>query len=110
MDSPDDVLKDFDYVVASVHSQMKLPRDEQTQRVLTAVANPYVNILAHPTTRKFGQRDPIDIDLKKVFDAAAQSGTAVEINSGGNRMDLNGAQAKLAREIGCVIATDTDAH
>jgi len=110
MDYPDDVLKDFDYVVASVHSQMKLPRDEQTQRVLTAVANPHVNILAHPTTRKFGQRDPIDIDLEKVFDAAARNGTAVEINSGGNRMDLNGAQAKLAREMGCVLTTNTDAH
>ena len=110
MDYPDDVLKDFDYVVASVHSQMKLPRDEQTQRVLTAIADPYVNILAHPTTRKIGQRDPIDIDLEKVFEAAAQNGTAVEINSGGNRMDLTGAQAKLAKEMGCVIATDTDAH
>ena len=110
MDYPDDVLKDFDYVVASVHSQMKLPRDEQTQRVITAVANPHVNILAHPTTRKFGQRDPIDIDLEKVFDAAARNGTAVEINSGGNRMDLNGAQAKLAREMGCVLTTNTDAH
>ena len=110
MDYPDEVLKDFDYVVASVHSLMKLPRDEQTQRVLTAIANPYVNILAHPTTRKIGQRDPLDIDLEKVFDAAAQSGTAVEINSGGNRMDLNGAQAKLAKEMGCVLTTDTDAH
>jgi len=110
LDYSDDILKDFDYVVASVHSHFKLPRQEQTDRVLAALANPYVNILAHPTTRKIGARDPIDVDLEKVFTAAAETGTAVEINSGGNRMDLNGTQAKLARELGCILTTDTDAH
>jgi len=110
LDYPDDVLKEFDYAVVSVHSHFQLPLQEQTERVLAAVAHPSANVLAHPTAVKFGERKPIDVDLEKVFEECAQRGTAVEINSGGNRMDLNGAQARLARGRGCVLATDTDAH
>jgi DNA polymerase (family 10) len=110
LDYPDEILKELDYVVASVHSKFTLPEEEQTERVIRAMKNPYVNIYAHPTTRLIGARDPIDIDLEAVMEAAAASGTALEVNAYPNRMDLNGAHARMAKEKGCVLAVDTDSH
>jgi len=78
--------------------------------VIRALKNPYVNIYAHPTTRLIGNRDPIEIDLEAVMEAAASSGTALEVNAYPNRMDLNGAHARMAKEKGCVLAVDTDSH
>ncbi|TLZ58488.1 MAG: DNA polymerase/3'-5' exonuclease PolX [Methanobacteriota archaeon] len=110
LDYPDAVLRELDYVVVSVHSKFTLPEDEQTERVIRALKNPYVNIYAHPTTRLIGNRDPIEIDLEAVMEAAASSGTALEVNAYPNRMDLNGAHARMAKEKGCVLAVDTDSH
>lgn len=110
MDYPDAVLREFDYVIASVHSKFTLERKEQTERVVGAVQNPCVNILAHPTTRLIGQRDPIQIDLEAVFSAAAESDTAIEINAYPTRMDLTGSQARTARNAGCKLVVDTDSH
>ncbi len=110
MDYPDGVLKEFDYVLASIHSRFTLPRKEMTARVVAAVENPWVSILAHPTARLIGARDPIDLDLDAVFAACARTKTAVEVNAGPTRMDLTGPQARAARAAGCVLATDTDAH
>ena len=110
LDYPDAVLRELDYVVVSVHSKFTLPEDEQTERVIRALKNPYVNIYAHPTTRLIGNRDPIEIDLEAVMEAAAASGTALEVNAYPNRMDLNGAHARMAKEKGCVLAVDTDSH
>lgn len=110
LDYPDDVLKEFDYVLAAVHSKFGLGREEQTKRVVTAISNPYVNILAHPTAGLLGKREPIAIDLDAVFAAAAKNGTAIEVNGYPDRMDLNGAQARRAKEAGCTLAVDTDSH
>lgn len=110
MDYPDEVLKEFDYVLASIHSKFALPRKEMTARVIAAVENPYVSILAHPMARLIGSRQPIDIDFDAVFAACARSGTAVEVNAGPTRMDLTGPQARAAKEAGCVLTVDTDAH
>jgi len=110
MDYTDEVLKEFDYVIAAVHSKFTLPEKEQTERVAAAVRNPHVDLLAHPTTRQFGWRGPIQIDLEEVFAACAKAGTAIEIDAHPRRMDLNGAQARAARKAGCTISVDTDAH
>ena len=110
MDYTVEVLKEFDYVIAAVHSKFTLPEKEQTERVAAAVRNPHVDLLAHPTTRQFGWRGPIQIDLEEVFAACAKAGTAIEIDAHPRRMDLNGAQARAARKAGCTISVDTDAH
>ncbi|MEK6988217.1 MAG: DNA polymerase/3'-5' exonuclease PolX, partial [Candidatus Thermoplasmatota archaeon] len=78
--------------------------------VVAAVENPYVNILAHPTARLIGKRDPIDVDLEAVFGAAAKAGTAIELNAYPNRMDLTGSQGRAAKEAGCRLTVDTDSH
>lgn len=110
MDYPDEVLKEFDFVIASIHSKFMQPREEMTRRVVAAVENPYVNILAHPTARLIGKRDPIDVDLEAVFGAAAKAGTAIELNAYPNRMDLTGSQGRAAKEAGCRLTVDTDSH
>jgi DNA polymerase (family 10) len=110
MDYSDEVLKEFDFVIGAVHSRFTLPIQEMTARVVAAVRNPYVNILAHPTTRKIGQRDPIQIDLDEVYAACTAAGTAIEIDAYPDRMDLNGTQARAAHNAGCTIAVDTDSH
>jgi len=110
MDYPDEVLKEFDFVIGAVHSRFTLPIQEMTARITAAVRNPYVNILAHPTTRKIGQRDPIQIDLDEVYSACTAAGTAIEIDAYPDRMDLNGTQARAAKNAGCTIAVDTDSH
>ena len=110
MDYPDEVLKEFDFVIAAVHSRFTQPIREMTARVVAAIRNPYVNILAHPTTRKIGQRDPVEIDLGEVFAACASAGTAIEIDAYPDRMDLNGTQARAAQKAGCTISVDTDSH
>jgi len=110
MDYPDEVLKEFDFVIGAVHSRFSLPVKEMTARLVAAVRNPYVNILAHPTTRKIGQRDPIQVDLDEVYAACAAAGAAIEIDAYPDRMDLNGPQARAANKAGCTIAVDTDSH
>ncbi len=110
MDYPDEILKEFDYVLASVHSKFTMPETEMTRRVVAAVENPHVSILAHPMARLIGARDPIAIDFDEVFAACARTGTAVEINAGPTRMDVTGPQARAAKAAGCVLAVDTDAH
>ena len=110
LDYPDEILRELDYTIVSVHSKFSLTEEEQTERVVTALRNPYANIFAHPTTRLLGSRDPIALDLEAVMDAAAGSGTALEVNAYPNRMDLNGAYARMAKEKGCMLAIDTDSH
>ncbi|HYM39235.1 MAG TPA: PHP domain-containing protein, partial [Thermoplasmata archaeon] len=110
MDYPDSVLKEFDYVLASIHSKFTLPKKEMTERLVAAIENPYVNVLAHPMARLIGARDPIEVDFDEVFAACARTQTAIEINAGPTRMDLTGAQARAAKAAGCVLAVDTDAH
>ena len=110
MDLADETLAQLDIVIASVHSKFDLTETEQTARVLRALDNPYVRILAHPTGRKLLRRDPYKIDLHQVFARAAQLGVAVEHNAAPARTDLSDANMRLAKSLGCRISINTDAH
>jgi DNA polymerase (family 10) len=110
VDWPAEFLEGFDLTVASVHSHFNLSRDEQTARVLRAIENPHVSVIGHLTTRKIGGRPPIDLDLDAVFAAAARTGTALEINSHPDRLDLSDEHVLWARRHGVRFAVNTDAH
>jgi DNA polymerase (family 10) len=110
LDEPADMLRRFDFVIAAVHDHLELGRDEQTQRLLRALENPYVSILAHPTSRILFERPAIDVDLAAVFDAAARHGVAVEINGQPKRMDPDGALIRTARDRGALLCVNPDAH
>jgi DNA polymerase (family 10) len=110
VDWDQDFLDRFDLTVASVHSHFTLSRDEQTRRVIRAIENPGVNIIGHLTGRRIGSRAPIELDLDAVFKAAAQTGTALEINSHPDRLDLKDEHVLWARRHGVRFAVNTDAH
>jgi DNA polymerase (family 10) len=110
LDLPDDCLASLDVVVASVHTALDQPRDQITQRVLSALRSPHVDVLAHPTSRRLDRRGETRLDLDAVIAEAVNTGTALEINSSPWRLDLNDNWARKAREAGAVLAIDTDAH
>jgi DNA polymerase (family 10) len=110
VDWDQDFLSAFDLCVASVHSHFNQSKDEMTRRIIRAMEHPYVNILGHPTARQINRRAPIDYDLDEVFAAAARTGTALEINSHPDRLDLNDEHIAWAREHGVKFAIDSDAH
>jgi len=103
-------LAGFDLCVASVHSSFDQDRATMTDRFITAVENPYVNIIGHPLTRKLGRRPPVDVDLAALYEACARTGTALEINASPERMDLPPQDISAARDAGVKFAIDTDAH
>ncbi|HZN42154.1 MAG TPA: DNA polymerase/3'-5' exonuclease PolX [Actinomycetota bacterium] len=103
-------LSGFDLTVASVHSHFSQSKDEMTARVIKAIENPYVDIIGHLTTRQIGKRPPVDLDLEAVFEAAGRTGTALEINSHPDRLDLSDEHVLWARRHGVRFAVDTDAH
>ncbi len=110
VDWPAEFLAGFDLCVASVHSHFTQPRHEMTRRFVRAVENPHVNILGHPTTRRIGRRPPVDVDLEEVFKACARTGTAMEIDSHPDRLDLSAEHIRLARRHGVKFSIDSDAH
>ena len=110
LDLPDEVLAEMDVVIASVHTLLNQPREEITARVLRAIENPYVRILGHPTGRLLLRREPFAIDLPAVLRRAAELGVAVEHNAAPERLDLNDRELRLAKELGCRIVVNTDAH
>lgn len=110
LDWDDDFLSTFDVLVASVHSAFQLSKDNMTMRLIRAVEHPCVNIIGHPTARSIGHRMPIEFDHDAVFRAAARAGTALEINSFPDRLDLNDEMARRAQELGVVLAISSDAH
>lgn len=110
LDWDDEILAGFDVVVASVHSQLRQPKDQMTTRLLRAISNPHVDIIGHPTARLIGHRPPIDADLDEIFAAAARTGTALEINSFPDRLDLDDELIARARHAGVKFAISTDAH
>jgi DNA polymerase (family X) len=103
-------LAGFDLTVASVHSHFNQTKDEMTGRVLRAIENPYVDIIGHLTTRQIGRRPPVDLDLEAVFEAAARTETALEINSHPDLLDLSDEHVLWARRHGVRFAVNTDAH
>jgi DNA polymerase (family 10) len=110
LDLPDEILSELDIVIAAVHSAMGQDEDKMTRRVLKAMENPYVDVLAHPTCRLLGEREPINIDLEQVFQAALCWGIALEINAQPDRLDLNDLHVFRAREMGVELIINTDAH
>jgi DNA polymerase (family 10) len=110
LDYPDEILKQFDIVLVSVHSRMNMPGPEMTARLLKALANPYVRILGHPTGRQILKRDPFVFDLEKVFAAAKEYGVILELNGHPERLDLCDRHLKLARDRGMKVIISTDAH
>jgi len=110
MDFPDDVLREMDIVVASIHSGFKQNREQITRRLVSAMRNPYVSIIAHPTGRLIGEREPYDVDMNEVLKVAKETRTAIEINAYPLRLDLNDIYAKMAKEMGVPIVISTDTH
>jgi DNA polymerase (family 10) len=110
VDWDEEFLSGFDVLVASVHSHLTMPKAEMTRRIVRAIEHPLVNVIGHPTARMIGRRDPIDVDLEEVFKAAARTGTALEINSFPDRLDLRDEHVLWARKHGVKFAVDTDSH
>ncbi|MDQ2835022.1 MAG: DNA polymerase/3'-5' exonuclease PolX [Acidobacteriota bacterium] len=110
IDLEDDTLAQMDVVVASVHSHFAQPMEQMTERVLRALENPHVRILGHPTGRKVLSREAYAIDIDRVLRRAAELGVAVEHNASPARADLNDLHLRLAKQHGCRIVVDTDAH
>ena len=110
LDFPDRVLEKLDWVVAGIHSGFKQERQKMTQRILRALENPYVHILAHPSGRILGERDPYAVELEEVIEAAERYGKALEINAYFERLDLDDLHCRKAKELGVRLAIGTDAH
>lgn len=110
LDFPDEILRQLDLVLVSVHSRFKMTREEMTARIVRAVQHPLVHLLGHPTGRLIGERSAYEVDMEAVLTAARAAGTAVEINASPSRLDLNDLHARRAKELGIPIAIDTDAH
>ncbi len=110
LDLPDEVLVQLDVVVVSVHSLMDQDQKTMTDRVLRAIRHPEVDILAHPTGRLLGRREPFAMDVEAVLTAAAELDVAVELNANPNRLDLSDVHVYRAKELGVKVVISTDAH
>ena len=110
VDWEEDILAGFDLCVASVHSHFDQPRAEMTRRFRVACESPGVNVIGHPTARRIGKRPGVDVDFAELFRACAETGTALEINSQPQRLDLPSDHLKAARDAGVKFAIDTDSH
>jgi DNA polymerase (family 10) len=110
VDWPAGFLEGFDITIASIHSNFQQSRDEMTRRMIRAMENPHVHVIGHPTTRKIGRRDPVDLDLEAVFEAAARTGTALEIDAYPDRLDLRDELVRWARRHDVRFSIDTDSH
>ncbi|BCD60600.1 MULTISPECIES: DNA polymerase/3'-5' exonuclease PolX [unclassified Nitratiruptor] len=110
LDMSDEVLAQMDVVLAAVHYKFNLDQKKQTDRILRALDNPYVNIIAHPTGRMINMRQPIALDMTKILQRAKENGVFMEINAQPDRLDLNDVHAKMAKELGVKMAINTDTH
>jgi len=110
LDYPDQILARLDVVVASIHSAFRQSKDRITGRLLDAIANPYVQIIGHPTTRLIGAREPVEFNFGQVVKATVAAGVALEVNGSPNRLDLNDVMTRAAHEAGSLLAIDSDAH
>jgi len=110
LDYPDEILKRFDFIVASVHSILKMDEEKATSRLIKAIENPFTTILGHPTGRLLLSRNGYPIDYKKVIDACAQNNVVIEINANPLRLDLDWRWHKYALEKGVWLSINPDAH
>ncbi|HCU72272.1 MAG: DNA polymerase III [Chloroflexi bacterium] len=110
LDFSDEILASLDVVVASIHSSFNQSVEQMTTRMITAIEHPHVDIIGHPTGRILGRRDGYEFDVEAVMNAAAATGTALEINASPERLDLNDVMARRAAELGVPISINSDAH
>ena len=110
LDLPDSILQRLDLRVCSVHYKLNLPKEKQTERVLRAMDNPLFNIFAHPSGRLLEERDPYELDLEQILEAAAERGCFLEVNAQPSRLDLTDSACKMAKEMGVKVVISTDAH
>jgi DNA polymerase (family 10) len=109
LDYPDEMLARFDVVIASIHTGRNQSADQLTRRALAAIEHPHVDVLAHPSGRIVNRRDALPLDWPRIFEAAARSGTALEIN-GSPRLDLDDSLARAAGRAGARLTVASDAH
>ncbi len=110
VDYDDEILQRLDWVVASVHTSFRMPDKEMTARIVAALENPRVDVLGHPTGRLIGRREGYSVDIDRVIEAAARTGTFLEINANPNRRDLDEVYAREAARAGVKLVIDSDAH
>ncbi len=110
LDYPDEILKDFDLVIASIHTGFKQGEENLTQRIVAAMKNPFVHCIGHPTGRLLGEREPYPLDMERIISTAKETKTALEINAYYKRLDLNDIHARAAKEAGVKLLIGTDAH
>jgi len=110
LDYSDKILKKFDFVVAGIHTSFKMTPEDITNRTIKAMENEHVDFLAHPTCRLLGRREPFELNMDRLFDAARETNTYLEINSFPDRLDVNDIHTKLAKEKGVKFVIGTDAH
>ena len=110
IDYSDSVLKEFDVVVAAIHTGFKQSKEQLTKRIIKACGNRYVHIIAHPTGRLWGARDAYAIDLDEIFKVSKETNTYLEVNAFPNRLDLNDTHCRRAKEMGVKLAINTDSH
>jgi len=110
LDLPDDILKELDFTVCSIHYKFALSEQQQTERVLRAMDNRYFHIFGHPTGRLIGERDAYPIDMERILRGALERGCYMEVNAQPDRLDLNDVHCRLAKEMGVKVSIGTDAH
>jgi DNA polymerase (family 10) len=110
LDYPDEVLHDFDFVVASIHSRFKMPKKEQTERIIKAIKHPCTTILGHMTGRQLQRRPGYEVEIERILEGCAEYGVAVEINAHPWRLDLDWRWHEKALELGCLFSINPDAH
>ncbi len=110
LDYSDEILAEFDFVIASVHSRFNMSEEEMTDRIIKAISNPYTTMLGHPTGRLLLSREGYKVDLHKVIDAAAEKGVVIELNAHPYRFDLDWRYCKYAKEKGVKVSINPDAH
>jgi DNA polymerase (family 10) len=110
LDYPHEILARLDIVVAAIHSTFRQTRDRITGRLVDAASHPCVDVLAHPTSRLLGSREPLDIDLERIAAMAREKQVALEINGSMYRLDLNDVMARAAQQAGALLAVGSDAH
>ena len=109
-DIDDKILSQLDYVIGGIHSQLKMPKKEMTERLIKAMKNPDIDIISHPTGRLIGRRDEYQLDFDKILEIAKQTGTILEINSSPERLDLRDIYIRRAKAEGVKMIINTDSH
>jgi DNA polymerase (family X) len=110
LDYPDDILRRFDFIIGSVHGQFRMDREAQTERLLRAIANPFVSIIGHLTGRQLLRRPGYELDIERILAACAEHGVAMEINGNPWRLDLDWRWHQRGLDLGCLFSVNPDAH